>query len=36
MSLNKADSEDAEVTLTKNDVVLTFNMEVSDLEFLSV
>lgn len=28
MSLNKADSEDADVILTKNDVTLTFNMEV--------
>lgn len=29
MSLNKAESDDADVQLTKNDVTLTFNMEVS-------
>lgn len=32
MSLNKADSEDADVILTKNDVTLTFNMEVVVME----
>lgn len=29
MSLNKTDSDDGDVSLTKSDVVLTFNMEVS-------
>lgn len=29
MSLNKAESADDEVILTKNDVVLIFNMEVN-------
>ncbi|KAI6227417.1 hypothetical protein M3Y99_01251300 [Aphelenchoides fujianensis] len=32
LSLNKAESEDADVILTKNDVVLSFNMEVVVME----
>uniref|UniRef100_A0A7E4VUH8 Calcium-dependent secretion activator n=1 Tax=Panagrellus redivivus TaxID=6233 RepID=A0A7E4VUH8_PANRE len=32
MSLNKTDSDDADVCLTKSDVVLTFNMEVVVME----
>uniref|UniRef100_A0AC34QCC0 Calcium-dependent secretion activator n=1 Tax=Panagrolaimus sp. JU765 TaxID=591449 RepID=A0AC34QCC0_9BILA len=32
MSLNKTDSDDADVSLTKSDVVLTFNMEVVVME----